>query len=130
MRISIDKADQLFSRWIRNRDNWTCKRCGKKYEKGDQRLQNSHFYGRSHENTRFEPDNCDAMCFGCHQFFTSNPADYASWKIKQLGQKGYDLLMLRAYTYKKKDRKMEVIKWSEALKRGSKSIKHFITTTE
>jgi hypothetical protein len=86
------------------------------YEVGDKGLHNSHFYGRANENTRFEPDNCDALCHGCHRYFTANPEFYRTWKLKQLGQKRYDTLMLQAHTYKKKDRKMELIIWTEALK--------------
>lgn len=115
MNIKIDKADQLFSRYIRTRDKWTCQRCLRQYEENDQRLQNSHFYGRSHENTRFEPDNCDALCYGCHQNFTSNPGDYAAWKLGRVGRKRFDSLVLQANTYHKKDRKLEVIKWSKVL---------------
>ena len=115
MRIKVDKADQLFSRYIRTRDNWTCQRCFKKYEEGSQGLHNSHFWGRGHENTRFEPDNCDALCFGCHRYFTSNPGEYKDWKKGRLGAKRYDTLMIQANTYKKKDRKMEAIVWKKAL---------------
>ena len=115
MKIKIDIADSLFSKWIRTRDSWTCQRCERKYPVGDQRLQNSHFYGRSHENTRFEPDNCDSLCFGCHQHWTSSPAEYADWKLKKLGKKRYDSLRIQANTYHKKDRKLEVIKWKQAL---------------
>ena len=116
MKVKIDKADQLFSIWIRTRDNWTCQRCAKRYDSGDGRLQNSHYYGRSHESTRFEPDNCDALCFGCHQYFTSQPVEYVVWKSKRLGDKRVLSLTLQANSYKKKDRKFEIIKWTEALK--------------
>jgi 5-methylcytosine-specific restriction endonuclease McrA len=118
MKIRIDKADQLFSKWIRTRDNWTCQRCKKKYEEGNAGLHNSHFYGRSHESTRFEPSNCDALCFGCHHYFTANPNDYTQWKLKQLGQKQFDALIVQSNTYHKKDRKMEEIKWGLALKQS------------
>lgn len=115
MKVKIDVADSLFSKWIRRRDKWQCQRCLRQYEENDQRLQNSHFYGRSHENTRFEPDNCDALCYGCHQYFTSNPGDYAAWKLNKIGQKRFDSLTIQANTYKKKDRKMERIIWRKAL---------------
>lgn len=116
MKIKIDKADSLFSKWIRNRDYWICKRCFTKYEEGSVGLHNSHFYSRSHENTRFDPNNCDALCFGCHRYFTSNPNEYREWKLKQLGEERFLNLQLEANLYHKKDRKFEIIKWQEALK--------------
>ena len=110
MRIKIDKADKLFSIYIRTKANWTCQRCGKKYPEGSRGLHNSHFWGRGRENTRYDEINCDAICFGCHQYFGANPAEYAEWKKKRLGEKKYDKLMLRAHTYCKKDRKLALFK--------------------
>lgn len=114
-RIKIDRADQLFSKWIRNRDSWQCQRCKKQYPEGSQGLHNSHFYGRGHESTRFEPDNCQALCFGCHQYLGSNPNDHRDFMLKKLGQKRFDTLLIQANTYKKKDRKLEALIWKKAL---------------
>lgn len=116
MGIKIDEADRLFSLYIRTRDKWTCQRCGKINEQGNASLQNSHFYGRRMEAVRFDPENCDALCYGCHRYWEKEDREaYRQFKIKQLGQKGYDLLMLKAHSYHKKDRKMEAIKWKLAL---------------
>jgi len=103
MRIKIRIADKEFSLFIRNRDNWICRRCLTTYPKGSQGLHNSHFWGRGRENTRFDPENCDALCFGCHQYFGSNPAEYNEWKLKQLGEKKFNNLKIRAHTLTKKD---------------------------
>ena len=117
MRIKIDKADQIFSRWIRTRDKWTCQRCHTRHEERSQGLHNSHYWGRGKESTRFEPDNCDALCYGCHRVWEKDDRDaYKAFKIKQLGKKRYDSLDVQAHTTKKKDRKMEIIKWTAALK--------------
>lgn len=115
-----DAADTAFSNYIRTRDNWTCKRCGKKYEPPTNALHCSHFMGRGKEGTRFDPDNCDALCYGCHQYFTSHPAEHHAWQVEKKGQKLVDELRLRASTYKKKDRKMEKLIWTEALKELTK----------
>ena len=116
MRIKIDKADTLFSKWIRNRDKWTCQRCHKTYPDGYSGLNNSHYWGRGRESVRFEPDDCDALCFGCHMIWEKDDRDsYKAFKIKQLGQKRYDSLEIQAHTYKKRDRKMEVLRWGLAL---------------
>src|SRR3990167_3314293 len=106
MRIKLDKADVLFSKYIRLRDKFRCVRCKKFYE-GGIGLQCSHYFGRARENTRFDDRNCDSLDMGCHQYWGSaNREDYRNFKIKQLGEKGFKDLTLRANLYKKKDRKM------------------------
>ncbi len=116
MNIKIDPADKLFSLWIRGRDKWTCQRCHKVYLPKSPGLNNSHYWGRGKESTRFEPDNCDALCFGCHRIWEKDERDqYKAFKIKQLGQKRFDSLDLQAHTTKKKDRKLEYIKWKKLL---------------
>lgn len=114
MRIRIDPADTAFSLAIRTRDKWTCQRCGS-IKEGSQ--QNSHYFGRGAENTRFDPENCDCLCHGCHQIWGSQDKEgYRNFKIKQIGQDRFDALMLRASMYKKKERGMELIKAREYLK--------------
>lgn len=89
--------DTLFSKAIRERDKWTCQRCKKKYPDtypANMGLHCSHFIGRGHSATRFHPDNCDALCFGCHQQFeTQKATDYRDWKIAQLGEKRFQELV-------------------------------------
>lgn len=117
MPIKIDPADRLFSQYIRTRDNWTCQRCLKKYEPPTNALHCSHFMGRGKEATRFEPLNADALCYGCHQYFTSQPAEHHSWQVMKKGQDMVDKLRLQAHSYKKKDRKLEKLYWTEELKK-------------
>ncbi|MEA2036440.1 MAG: recombination protein NinG [Nanoarchaeota archaeon] len=116
MKIKRDKADIVFSKYIRTRDNWTCQRCGKRYPEGSQGLHCSHYHGRSKENTRFNDDNCSAICFGCHQYFTSHPLEHTEWKKIQLGEEEFDKLTLKANTYCKKDRKLAHLVAKEKLK--------------
>ena len=109
MKIRIDKADRVFSRFIREKADWKCERCFKQYQPGDQGLHCSHFWGRGKESTRFDQENASALCFFCHLFLGSNPEEHRTWKLKQLGEERYKLLMVRASTYQKKDRKMAAI---------------------
>jgi hypothetical protein len=113
--VKIDKADKIFSLYIRTRDNWTCKRCHKRYNPPTNALHNSHFKGRGKEGTRFEPLNCDALCYGCHRYFTAQPDEHYKWQVEQKGQDVVDQLTLQANTYKKKDRQAEYIKWKQML---------------
>lgn len=115
-KMKIDPADKAFSLYIRTRDNWTCQRCGKQYPPPTSALHCSHFMGRVKEATRFEPDNCDALCYGCHQHFTSHPLLHTEWQVERKGQRRVDSLKLQSHTYKKKDRAFEKIIWTKALK--------------
>ncbi|MCH7541954.1 HNH endonuclease, partial [Patescibacteria group bacterium] len=65
-KMKLRLSDRLFSRYIRYRDNWTCQRCGKRFEEKAQNLHNSHYWGRGDESTRFDTENCDALCSYCH----------------------------------------------------------------
>lgn len=114
--MTIRPSDKLFSQYIRTRDNWTCQRCGRQYEPPTSALHCSHFMGRGKEATRFDPDNCDALCYGCHQYFTSHPALHLEWQVKRKGQKMVDAIILQSNGYKKRDDKFEMLIWRQALK--------------
>jgi uncharacterized CHY-type Zn-finger protein len=79
-------------------------------------LHCSHFMGRGKEATRFDPENADALCYGCHQYFTSHPAEHYQWQIKRKGEATVNALVVRSNQYKKKDRKLEAMIWRQALK--------------
>ena len=118
MKVKIDKADKVFSEYIRLRDG-KCVRCGRQGEgkQGIVGLQCSHYYGRSRESVRFDSENADSLCFGCHQFWGSTDREaYRDFKLTQLGETLFNALRVRANTYQKKDRKMAHLCWSERLK--------------
>jgi len=116
--IKIDKADKLFSQWIRLRD-MECRRCHTPVNLNDEGLpvshQASHYKGRRKEATRFEALNVDTLCGGCHAFFTENPKEHEAWQISAKGQSQVDKLTLLSHTYKKKDRELEAIFWRQEL---------------
>lgn len=114
--IKIDPADRIFSLYIRTRDNWTCQRCKKRYEPPTTALHCSHFMGRGKEATRFDEENADALCYGCHRYFTAQPAEHYQWQVERKGQKTVDALRLRSNTYQKKDRVTAKIYWTNRLK--------------
>jgi hypothetical protein len=119
-KVRIRPSDKLFSEWIRTRDKWCCQRCSKQYDPSisthRMALHCSHFQGRGKEATRFEPNNCRALCYGCHQYFTSHPGEHYAWQVETLGQDVVDALVLQSNGYKKRDDKAEAAKWREALK--------------
>ena|SRR3990167_5593968 len=113
MKTQIDQADQTFSQYIRLRDG-ECVRCRSKVRLNDKGLpishNASHFHGRRKESVRFDPENLDTLCFPCHRLWGGDErVQYREFKLKQLGQKGLDLLLIRANTLTKKDRKMSLI---------------------
>lgn len=119
--IKITPADKAFSEYIRTRDNWTCQRCGKQYDPlvptDRMALHCSHFKGRGKEATRFEPLNADALCYGCHQYFTSHPDEHYHWQVQRKGQDIIDRVILQSNGYKSKsERPLEKKYWVEQLK--------------
>lgn len=116
-KLVIDPADRAFSLYIRTRDGWKCKRCHRQYTPPTSALHNSHFQGRGKEATRFEPLNCDALCYGCHRYFTSHPGEHYEWQVMTKGQDVVDKLILQSNTYMKKDRKLQKMLWEQELKK-------------
>lgn len=81
--IKRTKWDIVFSDYIRYRDNWTCQRCGKKYEIKSRGLHCSHFYGRRTYATRFEPANAMALCYRCHIHVGEYPMEHVDlWESR------------------------------------------------
>lgn len=78
-------------------------------------LHCSHFMGRGKEATRFCPENADALCYGCHQYFTSQPGEHYQWQVARKGQEKVDEIILLSNSYKKKDRKAEAAYWRAEL---------------
>lgn len=105
MRIKRDKADHVFSEYIRLRDS-RCVNCGirgmpRKDGLPINNLECSHFFGRRKESVRFDEDNAEALCFTCHKYLGEHPHEHHSAKLDRLGQEKYDALVLRANRLKK-----------------------------
>lgn len=113
--MKLDKADQAFAKWIKYRDEWKCQRCDTQYTPPTRALHCSHYMGRRKENTRFMPENCDALCWGCHRYFTSHPAEHTDWQVGRKGQDEVDKIKLAASLYRKKDRASEFLYWRQRL---------------
>ena len=119
VKIQIDSADRIFSQFIRLRDK-RCQRCFSLVRMNGKGLPishtASHYFGRGRENTRFDTENVDTVCFSCHRIWGSDDKEgYRMFKIKQLGEQGFKLLQMRSEMYKKKDRKMSLLIAKEML---------------
>ena len=68
------KAWVLFSKWIRERDNYTCITCGKK-GKGSF-IHAGHYISRKHCATMFDEKNANAQCMNCNIWGYGNMGVY------------------------------------------------------
>jgi predicted RNA-binding Zn-ribbon protein involved in translation (DUF1610 family) len=113
LRIRIDPLDELFSRYIRLRDNYTCQRCGVK----SKNVQCAHFHSRRKQQVRFDPDNACTLCMGDHLYLDSNPLEKVEFFQNRLGQVKFDLLNSRArITFPRPDKKMLTIYYQQQIK--------------
>lgn len=106
-------ADTKFSEFVRNRDK-KCVRCG-----GKENLQCSHFWSRTHSSTRYDPENCDTLCYACHYgnskgWEYDQAGEYRDFKIRQLGESRYQALEEKHRQFK--ERRKAIIELMEFLK--------------
>lgn len=107
MKIRIRNVDRLFSIFIRKRDR-ECVRCHSPVSFNPRGLpithQNSHFWSRGNETTRFDERNCITLCFACHLAWGGDYRDeYKEFMIKKLGKKQFDALRVQAHQNGRKD---------------------------
>lgn len=123
--MRLRKTDILFSEYIRTRDGWVCLACmaergySKDYSFDSQGLECSHYWGRDRENTRFDPENCIALCFYHHRFdwgHGDGRQKYTDFMKQRLRERGFDLLDIRAHTSKKRDDKLDKIEIEQLIK--------------
>lgn len=116
-KTQIRPADKLFSQIIRKRDKMLCQyrfRC----LPGTIGDQTSHWQKRRKESVRFDLRNGDWCCGKCH-YFVENDKDgqkiLDAFKLKQLGQREYNLVLLLANDGSKKwkDDKLTMIRLKE-----------------
>ena len=105
---STDNLDHHFSRLIRGRDLWTCRRCGKVDPEGSalkgSSLHCSHLVGRATFSTRWHPLAAVCHCAPCHMHLGDHPLEFAAWIAKHLGDRLSDLLDLAEVRVKWNDR--------------------------
>ena len=81
-----DKLDIIFSKLVRERADWTCEMCGKKFPEDAPNLHCSHIYGRRYRSTRWHGNNATAMCFACHRSVTEQPLEFSAWVLATFGE--------------------------------------------
>lgn len=92
------ELDKVFSFLVRERDHWKCVRCYKPYHPPTSALHCSHYFSRRYRGTRWDFNNCDALCYGCHRMVEGDKQGwYSQFKKKQLGDREFSYLEARAY---------------------------------
>ena len=79
---------------------WTCQRCSKQYDPPTSALHCSHFWSRGNWSVRFDEDNTEALCYGCHSYLGGNPVEFHKYYLEKLGQERFDALEKRKNTPK------------------------------
>ncbi len=95
-KISYKTLDRKWGKLIKDRDHWTCQKCGTVYPKKSRGLHAAHIFSRRFKKTRHDPENGVALCFGCHMYFHSNPLELHDWAYTYLGGRVYLALKQRA----------------------------------
>lgn len=90
--MKISPADSYFSKCVRAANDYTCYRCGTKYDKSSTGLHCSHNFSRRHRTIRWCKDNALPLCYSCHQFFGGNPLDSGLWLLSEFGEEFFDRL--------------------------------------
>jgi hypothetical protein len=94
-KAKIFPSDREWSKYIRTRDMWTCQRCSKQYDPPTSALHCSHFWSRGNWSVRFDEDNTEALCYGCHSYLGGNPVEFHKYYLEKLGQERFDALEQR-----------------------------------
>ena len=97
-----DAADARFSLMIRERDRWTCQRCGAVHDSKSQGLHSAHMFSRGKLSTRFDAENACALCYGCHRYLDTHPTEKRVFWIELIGQRRFEALELRSNTPREK----------------------------
>lgn len=102
-KIKVNRADKLFSDFVREKAGWKCEKCGKVCKVNGAniaQLDASHYFVRSKWNVRYDLDNVHAICNSCHrrmgEYRNDESGEYDLWMKEKLGDKRYKLLKLRA----------------------------------
>jgi 5-methylcytosine-specific restriction endonuclease McrA len=100
--IKRTAEDIRFSKAVRERDNYTCMRCGKQHERNSMGLHCAHNHTRRIKATRHVMTNALALCYGCHQHIDSHAEDKETLFRLRFGNEEYD--RVAALAHGKRDR--------------------------
>jgi 5-methylcytosine-specific restriction endonuclease McrA len=83
------KADTLFSLEVRERDKFTCQKCGKQ----GKFVHCAHIFSRNSLSTRYDLRNAVTLCYYCHIIWAHRcPAEFTLWAKDKIGNKIFETL--------------------------------------
>ncbi len=94
-KVKIRAEDMLWSLAVRERDNYTCRRCGG-HHTSPKGLHAHHIFTRSRKSTRLDVNNGVTLDFGCHMWAHRNPLEFHEWIRDDIGAEKYDALQARS----------------------------------
>jgi len=100
-RIEKAKAWKVFSRYIRERDKWTCYTCGKSGEHDEDRASHfdaGHLISRYWAATLFDEDNVHCQCKGCNILHEQDSEIYKRKWISEYGADAFEQLYAKSKT--------------------------------
>jgi hypothetical protein len=89
------KAWKVFSKWVRERDQYVCYTCGKDM-KGSPALHAGHFISRRMNSTLFDEMNVHAQCMFCNMYDYGATGPYAERLIADYGLEAFQALIARS----------------------------------
>lgn len=94
----VKELDVVVSLKIRERDNWTCIKCGLVHDVGSSSLTCSHYFKRDLKGTRWDFENLDSLCWNpCHlEVEKAKKGWYRDYMIEKLGENKFELLRMKA----------------------------------
>lgn len=113
----VNKLDDAFSRYVKDRDGNVCITCGRS-GMAPQDWHAGHFIGRSRMATRWDPKNVHSQCgYVCNKVKRGAPQEYALAILARYGEQEFRRLM-RLKRVEKKFTRPEVQELIDALARS------------
>lgn len=104
MKWNADRADSQFSLFIRHRDGRCMNPMCATRERDISKLECSHYWDRGIWITRFDPENCIALCHWCHaKWEDTKQGRYREIMIRIIGEDRYAAMQKRVEDYKYKN---------------------------
>ncbi len=85
----VKQLDDAFSKYIRERDNYTCIVCG--VTNKTHVIQCGHLFSRVSNSTRWSESNANAQCSGCNMRHEYDFEPYRKTYVNKYGEKQYDI---------------------------------------
>ena len=94
-RIKAVTITGIWSKLVRELDDYTCQVCHKSFRHDPGFLDASHHIPRAHGATKWELDNGSSKCRKCHGEMDRQPLEHIEWIKNRLGEERYEALRMK-----------------------------------